>query len=199
VVPWIVDAERARAAERHAAEAAEGRLVLVEADVADAAGAARVHDAAGEADVLVNGVGGFAGGQPLAETPLEVFDRMYRMNLRTAVCLSQALVPGMCARGGGAVVNVAAQAAWQHPAGVAAYSASKAGVVTLTGTLQSEVAERGVRVNAVAPGTIDTPANREGMPGADRSGWTPPEAIARTIVWLAADVAAAVRGAVVPV
>ncbi len=178
---------------------AQGRLQLVEADVADEAGAAAVAKAAGDAEVLVNGVGGFTGGTPVWETPLEDWDRMYRLNLRAAVALSRALLPGMLARGRGTVVNVASQAAAERPAGLAAYAASKAGNVLLTETLQKEVAGQGVRVVAVAPSTIDTPANRAAMPDADPSSWTSPEAIAAVIHWLCSDEAAAVRGAVVDV
>jgi len=71
--------------------------------------------------------------------------------------------------------------------------------MVLTETLQKETAETNVRVNAVVPTTIDTPANRTAMPDADFSSWTPPERIARVILWLASDDAACVRGALVPV
>jgi NAD(P)-dependent dehydrogenase (short-subunit alcohol dehydrogenase family) len=105
----------------------------------------------------------------------------------------------MLARGRGVVVNVASQAALSRPAGLAAYAAAKDGVLVLTDTLQQEVSERGLRVHAILPSTIDTPANRRAMPGADFSKWTPPAAIAGVIVWLASDAAACVRGARVPV
>lgn len=199
VVPWIVPAEAdaARAAWREALAA--GRAELVEADVAEDAGAARAVAAAGPVEVLVNGVGGFAGGTPVDATPLEVWDRMYRMNLRTAVACARAALPGMRSRQRGVIVNVASQAAFAQPAGLAAYSASKAAVAVLTRTLQAEVARDGVRVAAIVPSTIDTPANRAAMPGADFSSWTPPAKIADVILWLASDAASTVRGALVPV
>jgi len=149
--------------------------------------------------VLVNGAGGFAGGTPHADTPLEAFDRMYRINLRTAAALCQAALPGMTSRGTGCIVNVASRAAIDRPPTLAAYSASKAGVLVLTETLQKEVADRGVRVNAVVPTTIDTPANRAAMPDADFGSWTPPAAIAAVVRWLASDAAASVRGGAIPV
>jgi NAD(P)-dependent dehydrogenase (short-subunit alcohol dehydrogenase family) len=199
VVPWIVpaEAEAARGAWREALGA--GRAQLVEADVSEEAGADAAAAAAGAVDVLVNGVGGFAGGSPLDETSLEVWDRMYRMNLRTAAACCRAVLPGMRARRRGVIVSVASQAAFAAPAGLAAYAASKAGIVTLTRALQEEVAAQGVRVHAVVPTTIDTPANRAAMPDADFSAWTPPAKIAGVVLWLASDTASSVRGALLPV
>jgi len=109
------------------------------------------------------------------------------------------VLPGMLARGRGAIVNIAANAALDPPAGMSAYVSSKAALVAMTRSLAREVGPRGVRVNAVLPTTIDTPANRAAMPDADFSQWTRPESIAAVIHWLASDAAAAVRGALVPV
>jgi NAD(P)-dependent dehydrogenase (short-subunit alcohol dehydrogenase family) len=199
VVPWIVAAESEAMRRDFAAALRDGRLALLEADVAEESGSAAAVKAAEPLVVLVNAAGGFAGGPPLWETPLESWDAMYRINLRTAVALSRAAAPGLRARGAGCIVNVASAATVGRPAGLAAYTASKLGVVALTETLQKELAESGVRVNAVVPTTIDTPANRQAMPDADFSGWTPPEAIARVVLWLASDAAATVRGGLIPV
>jgi 3-oxoacyl-[acyl-carrier protein] reductase len=95
-------------------------------------------------------------------------------------------------------VNVAAHAALDPPGGLGAYAASKAALVAFTRSLAREL-PAGVRVNAVLPTTIDTPANRAAMPDADVSRWTPPDRIAAVILWLASDAASAVRGALVPV
>jgi NAD(P)-dependent dehydrogenase (short-subunit alcohol dehydrogenase family) len=199
VVPWIVKAEReALARDEHEALAA-ARLVLVEADVADEAGADEVAREAADTRVLVNGVGGFAGGAPVDETDLELWDRMYRINLRSAVAMCHALVPGMRRRGRGVIVNVASRAARDLPAGLAAYSASKAAIVVLTETLQKEVESDGIRVHAVVPTTIDTPANRSAMPDADFSSWTEPSEIASVVGWLAGADAETVRAGLVPV
>jgi len=199
VVPFVVEAERdaVAKAEREALDAE--RLLLIEADVAEDEGAAAVSKAAGPTQVLVNGVGGFGGGTPVFETGLDVWDRMYRMNVRTAAAMCRAVVPDMLARGEGVVLNVASAAAPARPEGLAAYAASKEAVTVLTETLQKEVSGGGLRVNAVAPTTIDTPANREAMPDADRSAWTAPERIAVVLRWLASEDAGAVRGAIVPV
>ena len=198
VVPWIVAGER-DAVSAQAKDAVDaGRLLLIEADVTDAAAARTLVQRAGEPAVLVNGVGGFAAGAH-HDTALEVWDRMYRMNMRAAAAAAHAALPGMLARGRGAIVNVAAQAALDPPAGMGAYVASKAALVAWTRSLAREVGGRGVRVNAVLPSTIDTPANRAAMPDADFSQWTRPESIAAVVRWLASDEAAAVRGALVPV
>jgi NAD(P)-dependent dehydrogenase (short-subunit alcohol dehydrogenase family) len=198
-VPWIVAREREALEEAQGDSIVSGRLILVEADVAGDEGAARVMAAAGGAEVLVNCVGGFAGGSPVHETELETWDRMYRMNLRTAVALCRAVVPGMIARRAGVILNVASQAAFSRPAGLSAYAASKSGVIVLTETLHHELSGHGVRVNAVSPTTIDTPANRASMPDADFSQWTPPARIAEVLVWLASPAGATVRGGIVPV
>ena len=196
---WLVASERDEVAAQFATELATGRLTLVEADVAESSGAAEVARIAGPAATLVNGVGGFEGGLPLHETELEAWDRMYRINVRTAVAMSRAVLPGMLERGHGAIINVGAQAGAAPPAGLAAYAASKAAVMNLTRSLHAEASARGIRVNAVIPTTIDTPANRKAMPEADPSAWTPPSRIAEVIVWLAGDQGATVRGGLIPV
>jgi NAD(P)-dependent dehydrogenase (short-subunit alcohol dehydrogenase family) len=196
-VPWIAAAEEQRMRERFAAALGAGRLALVESDVADEAGAVALVARAGEPSVVVNGVGGFAAGAH-EETALEVWDRLYRMNVRTTAAVCRAALPAMKARGSGAIVNVAALAALDPPGGLGAYVASKAAVVAFTRSLAREV-PHGIRVNAVLPSTIDTPANRAAMPDADFSTWTRPEEIAAAIRWLASDAASAVRGALVPV
>jgi NAD(P)-dependent dehydrogenase (short-subunit alcohol dehydrogenase family) len=198
-VPWIVSAEAQALEGAFPDETAAGRLILLEADVADETGAERAAQAAGEPDVLVNGVGGFGGGANLEESPLELWDSMFRINVRTAVAASRAVLPGMRERRRGVIVSVASQAALAPPAGIAAYAAAKAAVVALTRSLQEEARDAGVRVGAVVPTTIDTPANRAAMPDADFATWTPPERIARVVLWLASDEASSVRGALIPV
>jgi NAD(P)-dependent dehydrogenase (short-subunit alcohol dehydrogenase family) len=199
LVPWVLKAERDAIEAEEGAALADGRLILVEADLCEEAGARAAANALPDAEILVNGVGGFAGGPPVVETDLEVWDRMFRMNVRSAVAMSRAVLPAMLARGRGAIVNVASRAAFDRPPGLAAYSAAKAAIVVLTEALQREVQARGVRVNAVVPTTIDTPANRAAMPDADFSLWTPPARIADVIHWLASDASASVRGGLIPV
>jgi NAD(P)-dependent dehydrogenase (short-subunit alcohol dehydrogenase family) len=150
-------------------------------------------------DVLVNAVGGFAGGKRVHEEDLGTWERMFAINLHTALNTCRAVVPQMLRQGGGRIVNVAARAALTGVPTLAAYSAAKGAVVRLSESLAAELKDQGVAVNCVLPGTIDTPENRRGMPGADFSKWVAPAAIADVVLFLASDAARAVSGAAVPV
>jgi NAD(P)-dependent dehydrogenase (short-subunit alcohol dehydrogenase family) len=102
---------------------------------------------------------------------------------------------------GGRIVNVATRPAleWRSGAGMVAYTASKAAVAALTAALAEEVVKQGILVNAIAPSTMDTPANRKAMPQADHAAWTKVEEVAATILFLASPENRVTRGAVVPV
>jgi len=153
----------------------------------------------GGIDVLVNVAGGFRW-EKLEDGEPETWDQLYAMNLRTAVVCCKAALPAMLERGGGRIINIGAGAAAARAgAGMGAYTASKAGVQRLTESLSEEVKDRGITVNAILPGTIDTPRNRADMPDADFSRWVSPEAIAEVIAFLASDAARAVTGAAIPV
>lgn len=152
----------------------------------------------GGIDVLVNVAGGFRW-QTLEDGDLETWDFLYAINLKTAVTATKSALPHLIARGGGRIINIGAGAATKASAGMGAYAASKAGVLRFTESLADEVKDRGITVNAILPGTIDTPQNRSDMPGADFSRWVAPEAIADVIVFLASDAARAVTGAAIPV
>jgi len=150
-------------------------------------------------DVLVNAIGGYAGGTPLWLTSPEVFDRMLALNLRAGFVLSRAVVPVMLKQGSGSIVNVSAKAALDHAAGAAAYAASKAASLAMTDCLAADLKGTGVRVNSILPSIIDTEANRQAMPGADFSKWPKPEQIADVILFLSGDGAALIHGAAIPV
>jgi NAD(P)-dependent dehydrogenase (short-subunit alcohol dehydrogenase family) len=152
----------------------------------------------GGIDVLVNIAGGFRW-QTLERGTIEAWDELYAMNLRTAVVCCKAVLPALLERGRGRIINIGAGAALKAGAGMGAYTASKAGVQRLTESLSEELKDRGITVNAILPGTIDTPRNRADMPDADSTRWVAPSAIAEVIVFLASDAAAAVTGASIPV
>jgi NAD(P)-dependent dehydrogenase (short-subunit alcohol dehydrogenase family) len=153
----------------------------------------------GRIDVLANAAGGWRGGKPVHETPVDTLDFLLNLNARTVFISSSAVVPAMLEQGGGRIVNVAARAAMGEASKNGAYAASKSAVVRLTETMAAELKEEGIGVNCVLPGTIDTPQNRQSMPKADHSHWVAPEAIADVMLFLTSDAARAVSGAAVPV
>jgi NAD(P)-dependent dehydrogenase (short-subunit alcohol dehydrogenase family) len=157
-----------------------------------------VAAATGALHVLVNVAGGFRW-ETLESGDVSTWELMFTMNLKTAVVASKAAVPYLIAAGGGCVINVGAGAAARAGAGMGAYTASKAGVERLTEALAAELKDRNIRVNAILPGTIDTPANRASMPDADVTRWVHPDAVADVVVFLASEAACAVNGAAVRV
>jgi NAD(P)-dependent dehydrogenase (short-subunit alcohol dehydrogenase family) len=159
---------------------------------------ARAVELFGRLDVLVNCVGGFRAGQPLHETPMETWDLLLDLNLRTTLVAARAVLPTMLAQGYGKIITIAARAAMAGAANMAAYAAAKAAVLRLTESLAAEVKHAGVNVNCVLPGTLDTPQNRRERPDADFSKWVTPEAVACVILFLASDSARAIHGAAVP-
>jgi NAD(P)-dependent dehydrogenase (short-subunit alcohol dehydrogenase family) len=150
-------------------------------------------------DALVNTVGGYTGGMKLWDLDTKDFDRMLAMNLRSGYALARAVVPAMLKQERGSIVNIAAKAGVDHPAGAAAYAASKAAALAMMDSLAAEVAGTGIRVNSVLPSIIDTEANRKAMPGADFSRWPKPEDIARVVLFLCSDGANLIHGAAIPV
>ncbi len=177
--------------------------MLLAADMLDADAVSqqiqRAVERYGRLDVLANTVGGYRGGKPVAETSLEDWDFMLNLNSRTALIISQAVLPFMLAQGSGKIIHVASRNALSGAAGSAAYGAAKAAVMRLTESLSAEVKARGINVNCVIPGTLDTPQNRAEMPGADFSRWVLPESLAEVFLFLASDAARDIHGAAIPV
>ena len=167
-------------------------------DLTDAVQAERAFAAAkaalGGADVVANVAGGFVweklDGDPAA------WRRMLDMNVTSCLNMCRAAMAGLA--DGGAIVNVSAAASERAAAGMGPYAASKAAVSRLTEALAAELGGR-IRVNAVMPLTMDTPANRRDMPKVDPKTWTTPAAVADAIVFLASPQSRAINGAVIPV
>jgi NAD(P)-dependent dehydrogenase (short-subunit alcohol dehydrogenase family) len=153
----------------------------------------------GTISVLAHLVGGFAGGKSVVETDDATFRRMFEMNVTTAFHMLRAVIPHMRAAGGGRIIAIGSRAAEDPGANVGAYSASKAALVSLIRTVAVENKDAGITANVILPGTIDTPANREAMPGADTSQWVQPASIGSLIAWLASDAGKDVTGASIPV
>jgi NAD(P)-dependent dehydrogenase (short-subunit alcohol dehydrogenase family) len=193
VVPYVEERELERVE-------AHPQLELVAADLFDPdAAAAVVARASGRLGALVNLVGGFASGGRVHETPVEDFERQFRLNLRPAYLLCHAALPRMLEAGAGSIVCVSTRAALRPFSGAAGYIASKAAVLAFVDALSAEYTNDGVRVNAILPSVIDTAGNRASQPDADHSRWVKPEQIADVIRFLCSDESIAISGAHIPV
>lgn len=146
--------------------------------------------------------GAWRGGKALHEEDDDATWRtMMDSNLETVHRSLRALLPPMVARKRGAIVAIGSRAAIDaaSSARAAAYAASKAAAVALVQAVAAEVREHGVRVNAVLPSTMDTPANRVAMPGADPTRWVSLPSAAGVIAFLLSDEARDISGAAIPV
>jgi NAD(P)-dependent dehydrogenase (short-subunit alcohol dehydrogenase family) len=197
VVPLVVERELERL------EAREG-LELIQADLfAPEAVDAVVKTALAAAEAplrgVVNLVGGFAAGGRVHETPVDEFERQFRLNLRPTYLVTQAALAQMVKGGGGSIVCVGTRAALQPFSGAAGYISSKAAVIAFAKAIAVEYRDDGVRCNAILPSVIDTPANRASMPDADHDRWVKPAEIAAVIAHLLSGESAPVSGAAIPV
>jgi NAD(P)-dependent dehydrogenase (short-subunit alcohol dehydrogenase family) len=153
----------------------------------------------GRLDAMVNTVGAYAGGVKLWELETKTFDQMLALNLRAGYALARAAIVPMLKEKGGAIVNVAAKAAFDHAAGASAYAASKAAALAMIDCLAADAKGTGVRVNSILPSIIDTAVNRMAMPNANFTVWPKPEEIAKVILFLCSDDAKVIHGAAIPV
>ncbi len=153
----------------------------------------------GRLDVLAHTVGGFAGGQSIADTDDDTFQRMFDLNLNSVFHILRASIPALRQTGNGRIITIGSRAALEPGTGIGAYSASKAAMVSLIRTVALENKDAGLTANVILPGTMDTPANRRSIPNADFSKWVRPSTVASLITWLAGDAGKDVNGAVIPV
>lgn len=188
----------ARDAERHPLRG-NPKLTLVEAgNLADEAVVTRLYQGVSPLWASIHIAGGFAAGK-VADTDRAALQAQLDGNLVSCFLCCRATIAAM--RNGGRIVNVAARPAleWRTGAGMTAYAISKAAVAALTVAMAQETAGDGILVNAVAPSTMDTPANRKAMPNADHAAWPSVDDVAATILFLASADNTVTRGAVVPV
>jgi len=191
-----LDAETLRA---HApvAQAAGWHLPLG-ADVTSpdsmAQAARAILDAFGGLDVLVHVAGGFEMGEPAHALSRESWLRMMDLNAWSLVAVTRHFIPAMLAQHAGKVVAVSARGAASGAAAMGAYCASKSALQRLVESLSHEVRQAGINVNSIAPGILDTPANRRAMPHADTAAWVSTAAAARAVLFLASDGAQAIHG-----
>ena len=194
-------------------EGRKGRALAVAGSVTDEAHARNAVDQAvrafGKLDVLVNNAGQIAFGKPLHETDEATWNEILAVNLTGAYRMIKAAAPAMLRAGGGSIVNVSSIASLVGIPMLAAYSATKGGMDTLTRCVAIDYAAQKIRCNSVCPGLVDTPMaeglinNKEalsqllaayplGRPGTS-------EEIAKLILYLASDESAWMTGTVIPI
>jgi NAD(P)-dependent dehydrogenase (short-subunit alcohol dehydrogenase family) len=170
-------------------------------DLADAGQAQKViseiAENSGPIQGLVNVAGGFAW-ETVMDGDISTWDRMWAMNVQTALNACRSTIPFLEA-GHGSIVNIGSAAAARAEFGKGAYVAAKSGVARLTESLAEELKSKAIRVNAVLPSIIDTPANRKDMPDADFDSWVTTRELANVIAFLLSDKASGITGALIPV
>ena len=190
----------ARSAEALRAMAArhEDRMLAVSGDVADEAAVSRLFDEAesrfGPCDILINNAG-MIDPKPMVATSADDWDRMFAVNVRGAFLCARRALPAMIAKRAGAIVNVASISGVVGPQkfpGYVSYCASKGAVISMTEAMAVEVKPRGVRVNCVSPGSVDTKMWAEASGGAP-ADMTPDE-VAETILFLVSDASRPING-----
>jgi len=182
---------------------------FVQADLSGGGAAVReLVDRAGEIDILVNNAAAVVtGNHSMLDATEQQIDAVLGMNVKVPFLLASALVPGMIARGGGAVVNIGSIAGSTAPLVTPVYGASKAALHLLTKSWAVELAAKGVRVNAVAPGPVVTELDdaarlaRVSEVGAGFPSGRPSTAdeVAAAVLFLAGDEAANIHGVIIPV
>ena len=196
VVPYKRDTEADRSGLR-----GNGKVRLIKvADLSDEADVARVYEGL-TPWASIHIAGGFAAGNVAATDKAALMAQIDDNLVSCFLCCRAAVNAMLAGKQSGRIVNVAARPALEprSGAGMTAYTVAKNGVAALTIALAEEVAKDGILVNAVAPSTMDTPANRKAMPKADFDKWPKVEEVAATILFLASPDNAVTRGAIVPV
>ncbi|MEZ5937345.1 MAG: SDR family NAD(P)-dependent oxidoreductase [Hyphomonadaceae bacterium] len=153
----------------------------------------------GRIDALTNTVGTFRMGRIEEEETAAQWSMLMDLNALSALLISRAVLPAMTQAGYGRILHTSAGAAIKAGAGMGAYAASKAALLRLTESVAEEARGAGITANCILPGIIDTPQNREAMPGADTRLWVQPEAIARVAAFLLSEDAGCVSGGAIPV
>ena len=180
-------------------------LMGVKGDVTDETSVSEIFrktvDEYGRVDILINLVGGYSGGNSVADMDVETWDRMMNLNLKSAFLCSKAALFYMIEQNYGKIVNVSARTAVRKGSRAknSAYAIAKLGVLALTETMAEEVRRQDINVNCILPSTIDTPANRRDFPKADFSRWVSPGDITEVILFLVSDASKATSGAAIPV
>ncbi len=193
-VTWLVEPEVAQLRRQVGPSPMAVRADVTDpASIQDALTQIRCH--LGPIDALVHVVGAWAGGASVAEHSIDDWDRMLAVNLTSAFLCCRAVLPEMIERDRGRIVLVSSRTAHRDRAGQAGYAVAKAGVEVLAQTIAEETKEYDVTANVVAPSTVDTPANRASLSGADPSAWVSLETVAGAVSFLVDDSEGAMREA----
>src|SRR5271170_5177949 len=202
-VPYIIDGEVPLFNQQLGNRFPASSSWLSKVDVGDEQQVAKfVEETAGKfgkVDILINLVGGFWGFKTVADTTLAEWQAMFDINLKPTFLLCRAAVPVMQKNKYGRVVSVSSRTGLTGAGEFAAYAITKGAIKTFTASIAEEVLGDNVLVNAIAPSTIDTEANRKAMPKAKHENWVTPDDIARTIAYLCSEDCAVTSGAVIPV
>src|SRR5215470_4080681 len=153
----------------------------------------------GRLDALVHVLGGFAGGQTIAETDDATWEQMRDLNLTSAFYVLRAAIPHLRKTGKGRIVAIGSLTAVEPHPQLGAYITFKAALTMLVRTVALENKDAGLTAHVVLPGTMDTPANREAMPDADFSKWIQPKDVVNLVLSLTTERASQVTGAVIPI
>ncbi|PSB15043.1 3-oxoacyl-ACP reductase FabG [filamentous cyanobacterium CCP2] len=174
------------------------RIHFVEADLMDERSVERLVNSMERVDAAIHLVGGFSMGKT-HEYGYDQWQKDFQLNLGTAFLICKHSLRRMLDRGYGRIVTIGSRGAVEPGGQLAAYCASKAGVVALTRSIADETKGTNITANVVLPSVIDTPANREAMGAENADRWVKPESLGQVICFLASEAAKDLRGAVVPV
>lgn len=194
----LIDRDAAPLRAAFAGREGDAGWLLLGADVTSAQSmrdaANSIREAFPRVDAVVHVAGGFEMGEPTHALTRESWMRMMDLNAWSFVAVTGPFIDGMVRAGGGKVVAVSARGAASGAAAMGAYCASKSALQRLVESLSHEVRAAGVNVNSIAPGILDTPANRAAMPATDPGTWVATEAAAEAIAFLASDAARSMHG-----
>ena len=202
-VPWIVEPEVPMFHQQMGGRFPEASMMLARVDLGSETEVAQfvgdVEKRFGRVDALINLVGGFWGFKTVAETTMAEWQAMFDLNLKPTFLCCRSVVPIMQKNKYGRIVSVSSRTGLTGAGEFAAYAIAKGAIKTFTASLAEEVLNDNVLVNAIAPSTIDTQANRTAMPKAKHENWVNPADIAKTLAFLCSDQNQVTSGVVVPV
>ncbi len=153
----------------------------------------------GGVDIVVDVIGGYAAGDPVAKLDLEIFSGQLDLNLKSAFLITKYAVQAMLEKGGGKIILTSSRTAVDKGENSFAYSVSKLGVVRLVEAVAAETRKENININTIMPSIIDTPANRTSMPKANYDLWPKPAQLANVVAFLASPDAELISGVAIPV